>query len=782
MGGDGAAEGGDVSSSENSSTPKINRYATSPPSPQPPKVDPVAAAPVAPPAPVSTSAPAPASAPAAATPAPAPAPAAKPPTSPATPAQPVKPGTPGAPPIKPGIQPPNPAAKKKIILGCLGAFGSLMLIFLVLSFVFLAQSDSGTSPIAKLLGVNQGAFVNGLIVFVHTIFILVSLVAFVFTMVGLFKASMAPKNDIDARKAGFKTSMISGVILFFILLIWGFTYVYLDSKRVEVSPEYLDPIITVPEETLGLSAPIEIKFDASNVPIDSKRFKIVSHAWDFGDKSTGTSQIVSHIFKEKGTYDVKLVVTVENKDTGETSVGGEYHVKVSIENEALTAIIKADPQSGEAPLEVSFDASESTDPDGNIDQYEWDFNGDNEFNEGKGETIKYTFKKSGKYKVALRVTSTIGEFDVAEKEIIVEEQSNPEAVITVVDDPKSFTVGTNYIFNADASKSPNGNITKYEWTFSDNPKKVETTKTISHIFKTSGTQEITLKVTDEKEKENEIKKTIKVDAPKGSPKPVIKTEPILEKDATTLDGKAPFTVTFSAKETTDSDNNIVDYKWDFENDATFDSFGTVVSHTYTEEGTYTVALTVVDADENVGNASMVIKVEAQGIVPKLSADVIEGNVPLAVNFDASASSYSKGQISSYKWNFGDGTPVKIGSATISHKYTSIGTFKAEVTVMGSDNSIATKDLTINVREIPLSACFVAIIEKGKAPLETSFDPGCSTGSITNYSWDFADGGGSSQVKPTHTFEKPGTYRVTLEVSDAENTISKAEVEITVTEE
>lgn len=763
-----ASETGDVSNN-----PKINRYANEtqkPPAPNQPPIQPIKVDPTA-------------TVPAAA------APVAKPAT-PASPAQtaapqaaiPAQQAKPGMPQVKPGIQPPNPAAKKKVILGCLGAFGSLMLIFLVLSFVFLAQSGSGTSPIAKLLGVNQGVFVNGLIIFVHTIFILISLVAFVFTMVGLFKASMAPKTDKDARKAALKTSMISGILLFIILLIWGFTYVYLDSKRVEIAPEYLNPIITTPEEILGLSAPIEIKFDASNVPIDRNRFKIVSHAWDFGDKSTGTSQIVSHIFKEKGTYDVKLVVTVENKDTGETSIGGEYHVKVSIENEALRAIFKADPQSGEAPLEVEFDASESTDPDGNIDQYEWDLDGDNEFDDGKGETIKHTFEKVGKYKISLRVTSTIGEFNIAEKEIVVEAQSNPEAVITVVDDPKSYTIGESYIFNADNSKSPNGKITKYEWTFSDNPKKVETTKTISHVFKTSGTHEITLKVTDEKEKENETRKTIKVDAPKGSPKPVIKTEPTLEDKATTLSGKAPFTVTFNAKETTDSDNNIVDYKWDFENDATFDSFGNIVSHTYTEEGTYTVALAVVDADNNVGNASIVIKVEALGIVPILSADVIDGNIPLTVNFDASASSYSKGQITSYKWDFGDGTPVKIGSATISHKYTSIGTFTAEVTVMGSDNSAAAKSLTISVREIPLSACFVSVFEKGKAPLETSFDPGCSTGSVTSYSWDFADGESSTQVKPTHTFEKPGTYKVTLEVSDAENTISKAEVEITVTEE
>ena len=67
---------------------------------------------------------------------------------------------------------------------------------------------------------------------------------------------------------------------------------------------------------------------------------------------------------------------------------------------------------------------------------------------------------------------------------MLKKQSNPEAVITVVDNPETFTIGVNYIFNADESKSPNGKIEKYQWTFSDDPKKTETTKTISHTFKT----------------------------------------------------------------------------------------------------------------------------------------------------------------------------------------------------------------------------------------------------------------------------------------------------------
>ncbi|MCX6734848.1 MAG: PKD domain-containing protein [Candidatus Peregrinibacteria bacterium] len=691
-----------------------------------------------------------------------------------------------APIAKPGVSAPkpvpvDPAAKKKAILGCLGGFGGLMLIFLILSFVFLAQTGNGTSPIAKLLGINEGVFINGLITFVHVIFILISLVAFVFTMVGLFKASMVRSDDKDGRKAALRSSLISGVLLFAILIIWGFTFVYLDSKRVLIDTISLQPIVTVPEKTLGLTAPIEIKFDASNVPFDKNNFSIVSHDWDFGDKSTGTSQIASHIYKEKGTYDVKLVITVKDKNTGKLSTGGEYHTTVSIENLALSALFTADAQSGEAPFDVNFDASTSADPDGTIEKYEWDFTGDGQYKDGTGKTIKHTFDKIGKYKVSLRVTSTTGRSNTSDKEINVVESITPVAVIKVVDEPKAYSLGQSYVFNGDDSTSPNGNITKYEWTFSDNPTKPESTKTVSHIFKAPGTYQVTLKVTDEKGKTSDIQKVITIDAPKGVPKAKISTTPAFDAKTGTITGKAPFTVAFDSKNTTDSDNNIVDYKWDFNGDGTFDAFGPTTSHTFTDDGSFNVVLNAVDADKNVGSATMTVKVEAQGIIPNLSADVLDGNIPLSVNFDASASSYAKGQISGYKWDFGDGTPVKMGSATLTHKYTAIGTFTAVVTVLGSDNTSATKSVTINVREIPLNACFLSVFEKGPAPLNTSFDPSCSTGTATSYSWDFGDGTTSTQVKPSHSFTKAGTYKVVLELSDAQNTISKSEVTITVTE-
>jgi len=683
-------------------------------------------------------------------------------------------------PHKPVVKKPvgNPAARKKAILGCFGGFASVLLIFLVFAFIFIAQSDADASPIAKLLGINQASFVNGLITLVHIIFTIIALGAFVFTVVGLFKAGMAKKDDKESKKSALKTSLFAGITLVIILIAWMFVFLYLDAKRVHIGPNVKDPIITTPEETINLSAPIEIKFDGSNVPVDRTKYQIVYSEWDFGDGGDATGQIVTHKYETKGVFDVILTITLREKKSGE-EVQAQYSTNVTIVNQALTASFSADPQSGEAPLEVKFDASNSVDPDGTIAKYEWDLDGDGDYDDGEGKTAEYEYEKVGKYTAALRVTSTTDESDVSEKEIVVEESMDPEPVISIVDDPEYYTEGINYVFSADGSESPNGNIESYEWDFNDGSANADT-KTTSHIFTAAGTYRIVLTAKDEEGKEGEIEKTITVGAPKGKPKVVIATEPALE-GGLSLEGGAPFTVIFDGSQTTDSDDNIVDYAWDFDGDGIDDEFGATATHTYTEEGTYSAKLTVSDADENFSTAVRAIKVLPEGVVAVVEADTVEGTLPLTVAFDASGSTYDEGQITSFKWNFGDESDEVFGESSITHKYTQIGTFTASVEVIGADNTSAIAETIVTVREIQLSACFNSVFEEGPAPLQTTFDPGCSKGSISKYQWEFGDGGISTEVKPNHTFEEAGEYTVHLEISDSDNNVDSAEVEISVTE-
>ena len=88
----------------------------------------------------------------------------------------------------------------------------------------------------------------------------------------------------------------------------------------------------------------------------------------------------------------------------------------TVPNQSPTASFTANPTSGIAPLEVSFNASNSSDSDGTIISYSWDFK---DGNTGNGETINHTFSSTGSYNVKLTVTDNEGAIGSATKTIVV---------------------------------------------------------------------------------------------------------------------------------------------------------------------------------------------------------------------------------------------------------------------------------------------------------------------------------------------------------------------------
>jgi len=89
-------------------------------------------------------------------------------------------------------------------------------------------------------------------------------------------------------------------------------------------------------------------------------------------------------------------------------------------NQAPTASFTASPTSGIVPLEVAFDASNSSDSDGSIISYVWDFR---DGATGTGQTINHTFSSIGSYNVRLTITDNEGATDSTTKTITVTEMN-----------------------------------------------------------------------------------------------------------------------------------------------------------------------------------------------------------------------------------------------------------------------------------------------------------------------------------------------------------------------
>jgi chitodextrinase len=142
-----------------------------------------------------------------------------------------------------------------------------------------------------------------------------------------------------------------------------------------------------------------------------------------------------------------------------------------------------------------------------------------------------------------------------------------------------------------------------------------------------------------------------------------------------------------------SDNlGIASAEWNF-GDGTR-ATGLTAAHSYPDPGTYTATLTVWDASGNSATAMRSVTVrDVVAPVPRGSGDrAVEEGQPHF--FDASASTDNVG-VTSYLWEFGDGSTAT--TATAAHTYGRAGTYTAKLTVTDAAGNAATSTFTVTVR-------------------------------------------------------------------------------------
>ena len=146
------------------------------------------------------------------------------------------------------------------------------------------------------------------------------------------------------------------------------------------------------------------------------------------------------------------------------------------------------------------------------------------------------------------------------------------------------------------------------------------------------------------------------------------------------------------------------------------------------------------------------------------------NVNVAVTFDGSASSPGTNatQITSYAWNFGDGSTAT--GKTSSHTFTSAGAFNVTLTVTNDRGLSASSTQVVGaaLSSGPI-ANFVfspAAPQVGQSIVFNAATSASAPGrTLTSFSWNFGDGATASGVTTSHTFAAVGTFSVTLSVAD-----------------
>jgi len=192
---------------------------------------------------------------------------------------------------------------------------------------------------------------------------------------------------------------------------------------------------------------------------------IVSYSWEFGDRGTGTGPTPSHTYTAAGEYTVTLTVTDDDdliaSDT--TTVIVTSKIISSPARGALNIKPTADAgpdQTVDVAQMVEFSGANSTDPDGYLTSWTWDF-GDGA--EASGETASHTYSEPGDYIVKLTVVDVRDGEDTDTCTITVKEHAIPTPPVSPFLDnltvtPSELELGDNVTIGLDIMNPNDGAI------------------------------------------------------------------------------------------------------------------------------------------------------------------------------------------------------------------------------------------------------------------------------------------------------------------------------------
>jgi PKD repeat protein len=280
---------------------------------------------------------------------------------------------------------------------------------------------------------------------------------------------------------------------------------------------------------------------------------------------------------------------------------------------------------------VTFNASESYDPDGFIYSYTWDF-GDGNTTTISIPTVVHNFHAQGEYDVNLTVRDNYLKTNSTVEKVHVRScvVSDPPTA-TFVWTPPEPKAGEHVLFDASKSTPNGGELVSYIWDFGDGVTLVESEPYATHTFQAFGNYTVILNVTDS-EGESDIATTvIRVIEP-----------PIADFIFEPMTPRVCTMITFDASISVPRGGRIINYEWNF-GDGSPGEFGVVVTHRFLHIGDLNVSLNVTDSE---GQWNM--KTETLEVLPHI-ADLNEDGIVNIVDVTIFAISF--GSFPGHeKWN------------------------------------------------------------------------------------------------------------------------------------
>ncbi len=510
---------------------------------------------------------------------------------------------------------------------------------------------------------------------------------------------------------------------------------------------------------------------------------VSGYSWDFGDGAKSTSATPTHSFAAAGDYTVTLTVTDDGGATG--TVSHAVHVTAPV-NKAPTAAFT----SSCTALSCSFDGTGSSDPDGSVSGYSWDF-GDGA--KSTSATPTHSFAAAGDYTVTLTVTDDGGATGTVSHAVHVTAPVNkaPTAAFT------SSCTALSCSFDGTGSSDPDGSVSGYSWDFGDGAKSTSATPT--HSFAAAGDYTVTLTVTDDGGATGTVSHTV-------SPRPAANpsTDPFasdafnrtLASGWGTADKGGPWSAVGSAANlsvangsgllklaaassapgaflnavsTSDSDSKIT-YTTDKPATGNGIYLYLVGRHVSTNNeyraririlSNNTVALAVTKLANSATETVIGSEVTLTGVT-------YTPGMMLNVRYQVTGTSPTTLRLKAWPSSSTEPTAWRITTTDNTSGLQSAGSVGVTTYLSGSATNAPVMVSAASYSARPTVAPPTAAFTSSTNGLTASVDGSGSSdpnGTVSSYQWSWGDGSVTTGVTSTHTFAQSGTYRITLTATD-----------------
>jgi parallel beta-helix repeat protein len=343
--------------------------------------------------------------------------------------------------------------------------------------------------------------------------------------------------------------------------------------------------------------------------------------------------------------------------------------------------------------------------------------------------------------------------------------------------PYSADEGTEIIFDASNSTDPDDDPLEYRWDFDNDgiwDTGYSTDPTATYTWHDDYSGIVVVEVYD-----GEYTETATATVSVNNAGPILDAGPdqnVNEGDLVTI------SPTFTDPGSADTHNATIDWG-DGKPVTTIDPATSHLSdnHTFDNNGTYTVTVTVTDDDGGIVTDTLTVTVNDLGPTADAGPDqaINEGQT---INVDGSGSTSHPDNIVLYEWDWtSDGIYDDSGITAASPPYNDDGTYIVTLRSTDDDGTTDTDTLTLTVNDLGPAAEFTWFPEPQNegSPIQFTDMSTSYPDEIVSWSWDFAGLDTSTDQHPYFTFMDNGIYTVTLTVTDDDGTPNSLSHDVTV---